>query len=297
MPEPHDREHQEHDDRSQRIEALRNLARQGDIQSAVPAGATDSSPATMPTPPVQSTPARRSRKPLLIAAISALVLIAVAGGLIARAIASRTSAMHQQRPFVSSVMHPGGNNAACPQDIAWSPDGATVAFLGYQLFCPSSDPAGYAYHAGSIVLYDVASGAVTTTIKPDPIIAAALGLKPPAIATPRPFSLPDDHDTSQQVIDYSHLLWSSDGKQLVATSRAFMASGRLNRTVATAPSRSRRTGDWPGAGVSVMASSCRARGGADFTCEAVHGIMRQNWRAPADRRPLAWTRVPSQNHA
>ena len=142
MPEPHDREHQEHDDRSQRIEALRNLARQGDIQSAVPAGATDSSPATMPTPPVQSTPARRSRKPLLIAAISALVLIAVAGGLIARAIASRTSAMHQQRPFVSSVMHPGGNNAACPQDIAWSPDGATVAFLGYQLFCPSSDPAG-----------------------------------------------------------------------------------------------------------------------------------------------------------
>ena len=228
MPEPHDQEHQEHDDRSQRIEALRNLARQGDIQSAPPPGATGTPPATPHAQAGQSAPAmpgHRSRKPLLVAAISALVLIAVTGGLIARAITSRPSATHQQRPFVSSVMHPGGNNAACPQDVAWSPDGATVAFLGYQLFCPSSDPAGYAYHAGSVVLYDVASGAVTTTIKPDPIIGAALGLKPPAIATPRPFSLPDDHNTAQQVIDYSHLLWSSDGKQLAVTFSVSLTTG------------------------------------------------------------------------
>ena len=121
MPDPHDQEYQGHDDRSQRIEALRNLARQGDIQSAPPPGATSTPPAAPHVQSGQFSPGHRSRKPLLVAAISALVLIAVTGGLIARAITSRPSATHQQRPFVSSVMHPGGNNeigrASCRERV------------------------------------------------------------------------------------------------------------------------------------------------------------------------------------
>ena len=231
MPEPHDQERQGHDDRSRRIEALRNLARQGDIQSepesdALPATAPHPS---SPSPASASAPARtrRSRRALLIAAISALVLIAVAGGLIARALSTRSSSTttNPQQAFTTSILHPGGNDAACPQDVAWSPNGATVAFLGYQLSCASSDPAGYSYHAGVVVLYDVAQGVVTTTIKPDPILATVLGLKPPTIATPRPFSAPDDHNTSQQVVDYSHVLWSPDGKQLAITFSVQLATG------------------------------------------------------------------------
>ena len=218
MPEPHD---QEYDDRSQRIEALRNLAQQGDIR-------TDTPPTTTPTADsTPATPGRRSRTPLLIAFISALALVAVAGGLLARVITSRPSASstNSRQTFVSSVLHPGGNEAACARDIAWSPDGATVAFLGYQLSCPSSDPAGYAYHAGVVALYDVARGTVKDTILPDPIIAAALGLKPPTVATPRPFSLPGDHNTSRQVVDYAHVLWSADSKQLAVTFSVLLATG------------------------------------------------------------------------
>jgi hypothetical protein len=222
MPEAHE---PEHEDRSLRIEALRNLAQQEDTQSSsAPSGVMGTSPTT---PPAQFTPGHRSRKPLLIAAISALVLVAVSGGLIARAITSRSSSMatNSRQTFTSSTLHPGGNAAACPQDVAWSPDDATVAFLGYQLSCPMSNPAAYAYHAGIIVLYDVASGSVTSRIKPDPIITAALGIKPPTIATPDLFSLPGDNDTSQQVVDYQHLLWSSDGKQLVVTFSVLLTTG------------------------------------------------------------------------
>lgn len=236
MPASHD---PEQDDRSKRIEALRHLAQQGDIQNE-PAGntlsaTTSSAPSSAPAPAPSSAPARRSRKPLVIAAISVLVLMAVAGGLIVRAISARPSstATTPQQVFTTSILRPGGNDASCPQDVAWSPDGATVAFLGYQLSCPSSNPTGYSYHAGVVVLYDAAKGVVTDTIKPDPIIGAALGLKPPTIATPRPFSAPDDHNTSQQVVDYSHVLWSSDGKQLAVTFSVLLATGVTHGGIAT----------------------------------------------------------------
>ncbi|HEX5441708.1 MAG TPA: hypothetical protein VFW76_12540, partial [Ktedonobacterales bacterium] len=160
------------------------------------------------------------------AVISALVLVAVAGGLIARAITSPSpNTTNSRQTFTSSTLHPAGNDAACTQDVAWSPDGAAVAFLGYQLSCPMSNPAAYAYHAGVIVLCDVASGSVTSRIKPDPIITAALGIKPPTIATPDPLSSQDNRDTSQQVVDYSHLLWSSDGKQLAVSFSVLLTTG------------------------------------------------------------------------
>ena len=223
MPASHD---PEPDERSRRIAALRNLAQQGDIQSEPESDAPPTAPPATPAPPTPIS-TQRSRKALLIAAISVLVLVAVAGGLIVRAIAARPSptTTNPLQAFTTSILHPGGNDAACPQDVAWSPDGATVAFLGYQLSCASSDPAGYSYHAGVVALYDAVKGVVTGTILPDPIIAAALGLKPPTIATPRPFSAPDDHNTSQQVVDYSHVLWSPDGKQLAITFSVLVATG------------------------------------------------------------------------
>lgn len=236
MPASHD---PEQDDRSKRIEALRNLAQQGDIQREPErdalSAATPSAPSALPASASLPAPTRRSRKPLLIAVVSVLVLIAVAGGLIVRAITAPSAATKTspQQAFTTSILHPGGNDAACPQDVVWSPDGATVAFLGYQLFCASSNPTGYSYHAGVVVLYDAAKGVVTTTIKPDPIIGAALGLKPPAIATPRPFSFPDDHNTSQQVVDYSHVLWSPDGKQLAVTFSVLLATGVTHGGIVT----------------------------------------------------------------
>jgi hypothetical protein len=232
MPASHD---PEPDDRSRRIEALRNLAQQGDIQSEPESDALPTATTTSAAPSLAPVSTQRSRKALLITAISALVLVAVAGGLIARTISARSpsTTTNPLQTFTTSILHPGGNDAACPQDVAWSPDGATVAFLGYQLSCASSDPAGYSYHAGVVALYDAAKGVVTGTILPDPIIASALGLKPPTVATPRPFSAPDDHNTSQQVVDYSHVLWSPDGKQLAITFSVLVATGVTHGGIVT----------------------------------------------------------------
>jgi hypothetical protein len=193
------------DDRDQRIDALRDLAREG-VQGK-----------TLPPPDMDAPPAapRRSRKALLLAGVSALLVVAVAGGLIARAILSSTPTKPQQAS-VTRVFDPKSDGVSCPKDASWSPDGKTLALLGYQGNCPNSFPGMYAYHAGVIALYDQTAGKVANTIQPDPLITTALQLKPPAIATPDPYAGVGNRDTSHQVIDYAHLLWSPDGKQLAA---------------------------------------------------------------------------------
>ncbi|HEU4785083.1 MAG TPA: hypothetical protein VFS83_17230 [Ktedonobacterales bacterium] len=151
----------------------------------------------------------------MLAGISALVLVVVVGGLIARAILSSTPT--KQQASVTRVFDPKGSGLSCPKDASWSPDGQIVALLGYQGNCPNSYPGTYTYHAGVIALYDQTVGRVTSTIQPDPLITTALQLKPPAIATPDPYAGVGNKDTSHQVIDYAHLLWSPDGKQLAVT--------------------------------------------------------------------------------
>ncbi len=201
MPDQHDAQH---DDRDRRIAALRSLARQGEQQTNAPA-----------TPP--PAPPRRSRKALLLAVISALVVVAVVGGLIAHTLISASSAKNPQQAHTSRTFDPKTSNVSCPKDIVWSPNGATVAILGYENNCPISFPGQYSYHPGIIALYDLAAGKVTNIIQPDTLIIAALKLKAPTIATPAPYGSPSDKDISTQVVDYAHLLWSPDGKQLAAT--------------------------------------------------------------------------------
>jgi WD40 repeat protein len=194
------------DDRDQRIDALRGLAREGAQETPLPPPARAAPPAVP----------RRSRKALLLAGISALVVVAVAGGLIARAVLSSAPAKPQPTS-VTRVFDPKSGGVSCPKDARWSPDGKTLALLGYQRACPNDFPGSYAYHPGIIALYDETTGKVANTIEPDSVIATALHLKRPKIATPDPYAGVGNRDTSQQAIDYAHLLWSPDGKQLAVT--------------------------------------------------------------------------------
>ena len=212
MPDQHDAQH---DDRDRRIETLRSLARQSEQQTSAPA-----------TPPPASP--RRSRKALLLAAISALVLVAVVGALIAHTLISASSAKNPQQAHTTRTFDPKASNVSCPMDIVWSPNGATVAILGYESNCPISFPEQYSYHPGVIALYDLATGKVTNTIQPDPLVINALHLKPPTIATPAPYASPSDKDISTQVVDYAHLLWSPDGKQLAVTFSVLIGTAILN---------------------------------------------------------------------
>lgn len=201
------------DERDRRIEALRALAQDG-AQASAPPQAT-AAPGLQATGP-------RSRKTLVVVAITAIALVAIVGGLLARAMISSSSAP-QQQTSVSRAFQPVGV-FTCPKDIAWSPDGATVALLGYQRNCALSNPGYYSYHPGDIQLYDATTGKTTVEIQPDRIIADALRLRPPTIATPMPGAPPSDRDTSQQAIDYGHILWSPDGKQLAVTFSVLLAT-------------------------------------------------------------------------
>jgi hypothetical protein len=202
------------DDRDQRIDALRDLAREGGQEKPLspPSTSTLSTTSHAPVTPA----ATRRRKTLLLTALSALVVVAVAGGLIARTLLSSAPAK-QQQASVTRVFDPKSDGVSCPKDASWAPDGKTLALLGYQSNCPNSFPSTYSYHAGAIALYDQTASRVTNTIQPDPLITTALQLKPPKIATPDPYSGVGNRDTSQQVIDYAHLLWSPDGKRLAVT--------------------------------------------------------------------------------
>ena len=101
MPDQHDAQH---DDRDRRIETLRSLARQSEQQTSAPA-----------TPPPASP--RRSRKALLLAAISALVLVAVVGALIAHTLISASSAKNPQQAHTTRTFDPKASNVSCPMDI------------------------------------------------------------------------------------------------------------------------------------------------------------------------------------
>jgi Tol biopolymer transport system component len=203
------------DDRDQRIDALRDLAREGAQEKPLPSPDRAASPAAP----------RRSRKALL-AGISALVVVVMVGGLIARAVLS-SAPPKQQQASVTRVFDPKSDGVSCPKDARWSPDGKTLALLGYQQNCANDYPGSYAYHPGIIALYDQATGKLTNTIEPDPLIAAALHLNPPKIATPDPYAGVGNRDTSQQVVDYAHLLWSPDGKQLAVTFMALLTTKDL----------------------------------------------------------------------
>ncbi len=212
------------DERERRVEALRSLAQQNEPEALGPDHIPGNTPSSIPEQPPA---AHHARKRLLVGAISALVLIAVTGGLIARAILVSSPMTRSQQTYATRVFNPKADNVSCPKDVSWSPDGKTVALLGYQQTCPSSFPGMYSYHPGIIALYDQTTGSVANTLHPDTLIAAALHLKPPTVATPNPYAGLGNKDTSQQVIDYAHLLWSPDGKQLAVTFSVTLATKDL----------------------------------------------------------------------
>ncbi len=198
MSEPPLPSRSDEDARRQRQDALRALAQQ---QEGVPSTISPTSTAHRNTP--------------WLVVGSLLLVIALVGGAVLYHVATSRSASggNPTHPAVV-VLTPSLHTQACIHDIAWSPSGQQVAVLGYRDQCPSDFPSQYAYHEGALDIYAAATGQLVHTILPDATVLGVPGLPlPPANAQPASAAA----DTSHPVINYTHVLWSPNGKQLALT--------------------------------------------------------------------------------
>lgn len=214
--------------RERRLQALRALAQQQTSAPAADPSATESS-ATRSDSAAPPTPAHRqgtpgadlarmvtySRQPrrhgrLLVVTLCALLCVLVASGLALRAFTSRTArnASGSAPNTVKIVTLASG--VACPSALAWSPDGTRIAVVGYAKVCPSEFPTNYQYEPGIVGVYDAATGRLLGAFQPDKPVQQVPGMPTPGSVTPAVSSA----DTSSQVVNYSDILWSPDGKKL-----------------------------------------------------------------------------------
>lgn len=161
------------------------------------------------TPPVFAisrvapTPPKKRHAALWLGVLAALVTLGVVGVLALRAAPPHPTQAKAPHPLDISL---AANGLVCPQGAAWSPDGKQIAVVGYAAGCPNEFPQGYTYHPGVLNIYDVASGALVKSLQPNDLIQPRLGL--PSLPAP-------------QVVNYSAVLWSPDGRRLALPFFAF----------------------------------------------------------------------------
>lgn len=111
------------------------------------------------------------------------------------------------------VIHFPSGGISCPIESAWSPDGKSIAVLGYSTCAgpqprtnaPAITPATVAPTGGVLTIFNATSGAVARTIRLDAWIA--------------PQSLPSykqngSTEGMHPIYNYFHILWAPDGQRV-----------------------------------------------------------------------------------
>jgi hypothetical protein len=178
--------------RERRLEALHRLAQAA--HPAAPAG-TAGSPAPVVTPATRRA-ARFPRHTLWLGAALVVLCVAVVAGLILRGLPQsqgrKTSTATPPQQIVTIKLK--ADRLTCFADVAWSHDGTRVAAVGSASFgsCPGT---------GLVNIYTTATGKLTAQIQEDGDILHAMYS-----------SYPNSPQTAE--IDYRHVLWSHDDRQL-----------------------------------------------------------------------------------
>jgi hypothetical protein len=206
MPQDNDRSREiDEEDRKRRQQALRSLA-QGDASG-------DANDASSVTPSNASAiftlPSPRHRWWIAALAVTLCAVALASLGYFAFFRPTGARPMATPTPVVASIRE---NNLACMKAMAVSPDGASVAILGYRHSCPSDDPESYAYQPGQVNIYSTKTDQFITSIHPDDPIASALHPQVPSRVHPAPITAAD---TSHATIRYWQMFWSPDSSQLV----------------------------------------------------------------------------------
>jgi hypothetical protein len=80
--------------------------------------------------------------------------------------------------------------------------------------CPSDFPSEFNFQAGVVNIYSAVTGKLIQTISPDAKVLGLAGIPQPS---PQVQPTSSASDTSKPVINYTHVLWSPDGKELALT--------------------------------------------------------------------------------
>lgn len=138
-----------------------------------------------------------------------MVLLAGVGGYVAFFRPAPASKLAATPPVTHSLA--GDNQLSCARDMAVSPDGASVAVLGYRRTCPLPDPQGYSYAPGQVNVYSTKNGQLVAQVQPDSLIAPVFHPRVPPGAQPGRVA---GADASHPILEYQQIIWSADGTRL-----------------------------------------------------------------------------------
>ena len=127
----------EQESRERRLQALHQLAAH-----------------SVPGERVQQTPILPSRQHIqrakLVIIAGMLLAVALVVVLVREILPISHAGPTASRPL---VLDPAMHQLVCIKDAAWSPDGKSLAVLGYQIQCASDNPTSYSYEPGLLVIY------------------------------------------------------------------------------------------------------------------------------------------------
>ncbi len=184
-------------ERAARLAALRNLsAAPGSPPPPLPEDGTPRRE-PLPPPPLSQRPSRRPLA-LIIGLVVVALLVALTAGLLIHARQPQpTSSTHPPESLATQIT-PRSDGLDCPVDIAWSPDGARIAVLGYSGRCPDWPPT-VGSTPGMLIIYSASTGALLQREMLDQFVlglgGVVLGAKTDYLA-------------------YQTVMWSSDGARL-----------------------------------------------------------------------------------
>ncbi|MHB8597393.1 MAG: hypothetical protein ACYDER_11355 [Ktedonobacteraceae bacterium] len=143
---------------------------------------------------------------LLFTIRGSLPFLAGSGGGIAPPLANMSLLANNVAPAPLHIkpaleLLPQEDGIACLVDSAWSPNSASIAFLGYNKDCVYGS---HVYEQGSVAIYNSTSGKLVRSFSPDSAIFQRLRIQFPTL-----------HAAFD--IYYGSILWSPDGQRIALT--------------------------------------------------------------------------------
>lgn len=105
------------------------------------------------------------------------------------------------------TIRPSADALVCPQDVAWSPDGGSIAVLGALDACDGP---------GLANIYDATSGKPRAQLRLNDVVTRAVATQAGTA------------DTATFTITFTHALWSPDGRRIALTYAVFARDQQLS---------------------------------------------------------------------